>query len=280
VGSVLSCTSGTANGYPAPTYPTYTWIKSSGATTVQTGSSSTYTLISTDSGSTITCQVTATNSSGSTTATSAATSVVTTPSGTIPAVIISPSLISTSYVETILECNVGTYTGSPTGYWYQWQESSDSGSTWSNKTNQIVRAYTPVTADITKLIRCGVTPYNITGIGTIAYSNATSAVIAAPTLVPPELTWVSANTVRTPEFDARCTEALAGDIFTLEWATNSIFTTGTGSFARTIRLYQESTHQPSMVVSSFSAGTYYFRLTHARGAFTSGVSNTVAVALV
>lgn len=65
--ALLSCTTGTWTGYPAPTY-TYQWhrdgVDISGAT------SSTYTTTSSDDGTAITCSVTGTNAAGSATETS------------------------------------------------------------------------------------------------------------------------------------------------------------------------------------------------------------------
>ena len=68
VGQVLTTTTGTWTGYPAPTY-SYQWKR--GATNIGTNSS-TYTLVQADAGNTsnITCVVTATNTEGSANATS------------------------------------------------------------------------------------------------------------------------------------------------------------------------------------------------------------------
>ena len=70
VGETLSSTTGTWNGYPAPTY-SYQWIRGA-ATNIGTNSPA-YQLVDADLGSTIKCTVTATNSAGTASATSATT---------------------------------------------------------------------------------------------------------------------------------------------------------------------------------------------------------------
>lgn len=73
VGSTLTASAGTWNGYPAPT-PTYQW--NANGVAIGGATASTYTPVSGDIGKTITVTVTETNSSGSASATSAATSAV------------------------------------------------------------------------------------------------------------------------------------------------------------------------------------------------------------
>lgn len=70
VGSVLSCTTGTWAGAPAPTY-TYQWYTSAGLGTPISGATSpTYTLTSAELGLVVWCSVTATNTLGSASANS------------------------------------------------------------------------------------------------------------------------------------------------------------------------------------------------------------------
>lgn len=74
VGQTLSSTSGTWNGYPAPTFG-YQWVRGA-ATNISGATSSTYQLVDADYNTTVKCTVTATNSAGSASATSAATATI------------------------------------------------------------------------------------------------------------------------------------------------------------------------------------------------------------
>jgi len=73
VGETLTSTSGTWNGYPAPTFA-YQWVR--GASTNIGTNSPSYQLVDADLGATVKCTVTATNSAGSASATSAATATI------------------------------------------------------------------------------------------------------------------------------------------------------------------------------------------------------------
>jgi hypothetical protein len=74
VGETLSSTSGTWNGYPAPTFA-YQWVRGA-ATNISGATSSSYQLQDADLATTVKCTVTATNIAGSASATSAATSTI------------------------------------------------------------------------------------------------------------------------------------------------------------------------------------------------------------
>jgi len=74
VGQTLSSTSGTWNGYPAPTFA-YQWVRGA-STNISGATSSSYTLVDADYNNTVKCTVTATNSAGSASATSAATATI------------------------------------------------------------------------------------------------------------------------------------------------------------------------------------------------------------
>ena len=74
VGQTLSSTSGTWNGYPAPTFG-YQWVRGA-STNISGATSSSYQLQDADYNTTVKCTVTATNSAGSASATSAATASI------------------------------------------------------------------------------------------------------------------------------------------------------------------------------------------------------------
>jgi hypothetical protein len=74
VGQTLTSTSGTWNGYPAPTFA-YQWVRGA-STDISGATSSSYQLVDVDLATTVKCRVTATNVAGSASATSAATATI------------------------------------------------------------------------------------------------------------------------------------------------------------------------------------------------------------
>jgi len=91
-------------------------------------------------------------------------------SGT-PAITAVPTISGTAQVGSVLTCNHGSYSGSPTSYGNQWFSNGVkiSGATGST--------YTCATGDIGNVITVSETPLNGTGSGQIAFSAASSAVI-------------------------------------------------------------------------------------------------------
>jgi len=79
---------------------------------------------------------------------------------------------------------VGTELVSYKGAWigadsfaYQWQESSDAGSTWTDVYDAVEATYTPVVGDVGKILRVQITGTNLIG-DTVGESSATPDVIA------------------------------------------------------------------------------------------------------
>jgi hypothetical protein len=73
-----------------------------------------------------------------------------------------PTLSGTVAVGSSISVNVGSWTGSPTGYSYQWQSSPDS-TTWSDIGMQTSDSYTILTSDSGNYFRCQVTAINFWG---------------------------------------------------------------------------------------------------------------------
>lgn len=71
-----------------------------------------------------------------------------------------------------LTCSTGTWTGSPASYAYQWQISDDGETDWSNISGATTNSYTPIEADETRFVRCGVIATNANGPSAVAYSDA------------------------------------------------------------------------------------------------------------
>ncbi|HUZ83357.1 MAG TPA: hypothetical protein VMU66_01585, partial [Gaiellales bacterium] len=179
VNSVPPSTSGTvsqgqtltaSNGSWSPTPTSYayqwqsstdggsTWSSIAGATTA------TYTVATGDLGNDLRVVVTATNSFGSTAQASAAAGPVA--SGK-PVDTQAPSISGHPDQGQVLSV-ISTWNPSATTYTYQWQSSSDGGTTWSNISGATASTYTPVAGDLGSDIRVQVTASNTYGSTTAA----------------------------------------------------------------------------------------------------------------
>ncbi len=137
--------------------------------------SSTYKLTAADVGSYVSVTVTATNSGGSTPLTSATVGPVLPPA---PANTKAPGITGTPQQGDTLSVSNGTWSNSPTGYGYSWEECSSGNC--SPIPGATSNSYTLSTADIGFTIVCVVTA-NGPGGSASATSNRTAAVVAAPT---------------------------------------------------------------------------------------------------
>jgi Protein of unknown function (DUF4038)/Putative collagen-binding domain of a collagenase len=159
----------------SPTSYGYQWQDcSSSCSDISGATGSTYVLGSSDVGDTIDVVVTATNAAGSGTATSAKTATVTAPS---PPVVGSPgpSISGTAQQGDTLTANHGSWSNSPTGYGYQWQDCSSSCSNISGATGS---SYVLGASDVGDTIDVVVTATNAGGSGT-ATSGKTATVTAS-----------------------------------------------------------------------------------------------------
>lgn len=174
LGAVLSVTTGTWTGYPAPSY-TYQWrrngVNISGAT------SSTYTVAITDSGATLTCLVTATNAGG---AVAQASNGITAQTFTSPTITGAPAISGTPEVGQILTASPASVSGnpSPTRTW-QWMRDGVDIAGATNST------YTLVSAD-------GGTDVSVKQTETNALGSDFEVSAAVAVDVPPS-TWILAS---------------------------------------------------------------------------------------
>jgi hypothetical protein len=167
-GQVLSVSTGTWS--PSPTGYTYQWKRAGSA--ISGATASTYTLVLADVGAVVTCTVTASNGAGSASATSAATAAIAA-APVAPANTVAPAVTGTTTQGQVLTVSNGTWTGSPTGYTYQWKRAGVPISGASAST------YALVLADVGQTLTCVVTATNGAGSAS-ASSAATSAIAAAP----------------------------------------------------------------------------------------------------
>jgi hypothetical protein len=175
-GQTLSASAGSWTG--SPTSYGYKWqdCDSSGGSCVAISGagSSTYTLVSADVGHTLRVVVTASNSAGSGSATSAQTGLVAAlsspPANTAP-----PTISGTPQQGQTLSASTGSWTGSPTGYGYQWQDCASAGCT--NIVGATASSYVVQASDLGDAVDVVVTASNAAG-STSATSARTAAVTA------------------------------------------------------------------------------------------------------
>ena len=152
LGSVLTSTTGTWTGTPAPTFA-YQWKR--GITNITSATNSTYTLVVGDSAQNITCVVTATNTSGSANATS---NVITAQTYSAPVNTVAPVISGTTTLGSILTSTTGTWIGNPSPtFAYEWYRNGlfIFGATSST--------YTLMVGDSNANINCVVTAINVLG---------------------------------------------------------------------------------------------------------------------
>lgn len=186
-GQLLTASTGTWTGYPAPTFA-YQWRQcdSGGASCADIGgaTSSTYTAVVGDEGKTLRVVVTATNSTASASATSGATAVVTgSPQNTA-----APVVSGTAAKGQVLTTTNGTWTGFPATftYTYAWLRCDSGGANCSAIGGATASSYTPVQADVGGRIKARVTASNGASPSASADSSATAIVTGGPanTAVP------------------------------------------------------------------------------------------------
>jgi hypothetical protein len=97
-----------------------------------------------------------------------------------------------------LSASTGTWTNSPTSYSYQWQRSTDNGSSWSNISGATSQAYLVSAGDVGAKLRVVVTAANTSGSVSASSAATPNVVGAAPALsTAPSLTgtFMVGNTV-------------------------------------------------------------------------------------
>ena len=183
VGDTLTATNGSWSN--SPTAFVYQWQDCNGSGTncsnisVATGIS--YTLTSSDAGDTIDVVVTASNSAGSGQATSTTTAVVTVP--VQPPVNTSlPTISGQTVVGDTLSAANGSWSGSPTGFAYKWQDCDSSGANCSNISGATGSSYRLASGDAGSTIEVAVTASNSAGSGQA--TSAATGVVTVPVQPP------------------------------------------------------------------------------------------------
>ncbi|MBE2315655.1 S8 family serine peptidase [Solirubrobacter sp. CPCC 204708] len=160
-GQTLVGTLGTWTG--ADTAYDYQWQRSTDGTTwtnISGATRLTYELAAGDVGAAVRLRVTGTNPDGTAAAMS-------TPTATVPAAppvnTSAPTISGTAKRGSILQGTSGTWSGIGNGWTYQWQRSTDNGTTWSSIEGATRTTYTLVAADVGAIVRLRVTAANAEG---------------------------------------------------------------------------------------------------------------------
>ena len=194
VGNLLTAVPGTWNGGKPASF-TYQWQRCDAAggncTPIAGATGVTYKTSSADAGHALIVTVTAQDSSGGAAAGSAPTVAVgSTAGGTAsrPVVTSAPAVTGEATAGQQLTSSVGTWSGSPTSFAYQWRRCDVSGSTCTAITGATQSAYTLTPDDIGATLSLVVTATSSGG-SQAATTPATGVVAAAavPTAVPTEL---------------------------------------------------------------------------------------------
>jgi hypothetical protein len=153
-GEVLTCSTGTWDASPTPTY-TYQWLRAGVA--IGGATASTYTLVTADLGQPIACVVTATNRAGKGSAVASEVGPIT----VAPSVTADPVVTGDTAVGSVLTCTTGTWAGAPAPtYTYQWWRATVPDVPISGETGN---TYTTQSADIGLDVYCVVTATNPLG---------------------------------------------------------------------------------------------------------------------
>jgi len=155
----------------------------------QVGSSWKYTVQSEDAGHAIKLAVTFSNPAGSVLAAAPLTEPVggTAPPPAPPAAVSAPTISGNAEEGRTLSASTGSWTGSPTGYAYQWRRCDSSGLGCAAIAGATAQAYALVAADVGSTLRVAVTASNAGGSAS-AESEPTAVVVPQPPPPPPTQT--------------------------------------------------------------------------------------------
>jgi polysaccharide biosynthesis protein PslG len=184
VGTAVSATSGSWSG--SPTSYAYQWKRCDGAgagcVAISGATAATYAPALSDAGTTLRVSVSASNAVGTAVAESPQSSLMSTATQaplntTLPQVVGSPKAGQSS------ASSVGTWSGSPTSYAYQWKRCDGSGAGCVSIVGATAGSYTPVATDAGATLRVAV---SATGLGgtTVAQSLQSAPVASATTSAP------------------------------------------------------------------------------------------------
>jgi hypothetical protein len=190
--------------------------------------------------------------------------------GSVPANTVAPVVSGDNEVGSTLTCTTGTWTGYPAPtLTYQWYNEGVpiSGATSSTYVSQL--------SDDGDSVTCRVTGTN--GYGSdYEDSNEFSVGLSLPS---PVLTWTSASSDLTPDFECAVADAQVGDDMTLQISETSDFAVILDSSLNTLDSGEVAAELAAFELNALTEGVYYARVLHERAGWISAYSNTVTVTL-
>lgn len=184
IGTAVSATQGSWSG--SPTSYAYQWKRCDGGgsacVAISGATATTYLPVLADAGATLRVAVSASNASGTTAADSAQSSLV--PAATqAPLNTSLPQVVGSPKVGQASASSVGTWSGSPTSYAYQWKRCDGSGAGCVSIAGATAGSYMPVAADAGATLRVAVSATNPSGTS-LAQSLQSPLVAAVATSAP------------------------------------------------------------------------------------------------
>ena len=265
LGNVLTTSSGSwSNG---PTSYAYQWedCNSAGGSCVAISgaTSSSYTIGSSDVNHRLVVVATASNSGGSASASSAATAVVPVPVSA-PANTAVPTISGTAAVGNSLTAGNGSWSGSPTGYSYKWEDCNSSGGSCAAISGATASSYKVATGDENDTLKVVVTASN--SAGSASASSAATSTVPTTTSGPTVNYYVAQSAAGTGN-GSSCANAQAVSTLSTSthWTpgnviglcgtiTSAITAQGSGTSANPITVYWEPGATMTMSAPSCTSG--------------------------
>jgi hypothetical protein len=277
VGQVLLRGQGAWTGSAPLSLTSVQWERcdAAGSTCTTVATAARYTVQSADTGLALRVRITVGNGFGLSTAVSGFTGAVEGATSTAPPANLNLPTVSGSAEESqMVSASAGSWSGSPTGYAYEWRRCDASGGICTAIVNASSSIYSAQSADVGSTLRVAVTASNAAG-ATTAFSEATAIVAAAPAPSP------------TP---SNQTTTFSGSLNPKNSSRNFSMVIGTGathaelSFSKCSSLdltvsrgasLQASKNGPSVVVldATLPAGTYTYSVSGGRCSFTLAVTS-------
>jgi hypothetical protein len=183
VGQTLTVSNGTWSG--SPTGYTYQWQRCTSTTSctdVSGATAKTYVIHAADAGRTLRAVVTATNADGSSTANSNQSDTVAASGG--PVNTVQPSISGDAVVGGTLTVDVGTWSGAPTSFTFQWLQCTGAGAACTPVPGATGKSYGVRLGDTFSSLRVDVTAKNAEGQTTRRSSKSDIVVPFEPVAAP------------------------------------------------------------------------------------------------
>ncbi len=177
-----SLVAGVGSWSGSPTGYSYQWQRcdslGAGCVAISLATSSSYTVVESDVSHTLRVAVSASNSAGSSAPVASAQSALVTAGVSPPVNTALPTITGSAQVGQSLVAGVGSWSGSPTGYSYQWQRCDSLGAGCVAISLATSSSYTVVESDVSHTLRVAVSASNSAG-SSAPVASAQSALVTA-----------------------------------------------------------------------------------------------------